>query len=300
MILCGDVHQEAASAAVDLAIKTRSALVGEENVSGSLLTMAMAEAGYLTATLGELSPSIDLVVFAGVAPASIPPRLQDQLGSDRLARAIHLTSPDPVALIQELRLANRGLTSFSTPASTRIQQAGHGLVLFDSTWMKDGVSTAIELLRWLDELNIEQRWYALYLPPSANSLGVVETLLSSTGYPGNMQFSLSGVHYDPRTINTEKYLLQGRADVCLVIGDPTGLSEPIRQALSQIKTILISSQPTDWQPDLMIPVAGVGLDGTGTMTRLDGVPLRIRGISPSMHPGIEDILSHWAQELGIC
>ena len=286
-------------AAVRLAKKYSAILACDEDCTGSILGLAAQSAGFLTTTLGEMQdPS--LVISCGADPVRTHPRLGEILGWDPAARLLCLEPPDPLEALRWLRLACSGAGE-NLPApyaglAARIEAAPSGLVVFGPAWLETGQSFATELLLWFKDLNRRSRWYALYLAPASNSTGVVEGLLSQTGYPGNLRFNLEGIDYSPSIWRAERLIQQGGIDLCLLAGQPGSFSETTLNLLSQARTILLDPDPPAWNTSIWLPSARMGIDSPGLVQRLDGVPIELHPILPGQRPRMKDLLLELTQE----
>lgn len=299
VVLSGCLDGEAVSAAVRLAKQYSAILACDEDLTGSVLGLSMQAAGFLTGTLGDLR-SLSLVVLCGVDPARTHPRLGEFLGQDLATRALRLEPPDLLEALRWLRLAGSGagenLPAMFAEVTARIETAPSGLVVFGPEWLKAGQPFTTELLLWLKDLNGEKHWYALYLAPAPNSTGVVEVLLSETGYPGNLRFGSEGVDYSPRLWRAERLIQQGGADLCLLVGQPDSFSEKTLTRLSQGRTILLDPDQPAWNPPVWLPSALTGVDSPGQVQRLDGVPVDLQPFLPSQRPLMKDLLLELTHE----
>jgi formylmethanofuran dehydrogenase subunit B len=294
ILLSGEVDCETAAAAVRLAKCYSAFLVCDEEQTGLTLGLAMQSAGCLTGTLGDLRGQA-LVVLCGVCPSHIPPRLDEFIGRDLVKDCLHLDPANPLDTLRRLRLAIRGnsdvLPPQLAPVAARIAAAPSGVLVFDQNWMTAGPLFAAELLLWLEDLNQQRRWYALYLPPAPNSIGVVETLLAETGYPGSLRFNSGGIDFAPRLWQAGRILEQGEADLCLLVGQPRPFSKNTLPALRKIRTILLSPERPAWRPSLWQPAARAGVDASGLVQRLDGTPVNLQALISSRRPAMKDLLS---------
>jgi formylmethanofuran dehydrogenase subunit B len=298
VVLSGSLDGEAVSAVVRLAKRHSSILACDEDLTGSVLALSTQAAGLLTATLGDLR-GLSLAVLCGVDPARTQPRLGEFLGRDLAVESLRLEPPDPLEALRWLRLAALGagdnLPAVYSQVAARIAAVPTGVVVFGPKWLKAGQPFTTELLLWLKDLNREKRWYALYLAPGSNSTGVVETLLSETGSPGNLRFGPEGPDYSPRLWRAERLLEQGIPDLCLLAGRPGAFSEKTLARLSQTRTILLDPDPPAWTPTVWLPAARGGVEAPGLVQRLDSVPVELLPVISSRHMPIKDLLLELSQ-----
>jgi formylmethanofuran dehydrogenase subunit B len=290
VVLCGDLHQEAVESAVQFARKQNAILVCEEDFTGSTLSLAVKQAGLLSATLGEIKQSVQQIVCCTKGFPDTLPRLADFLGHQLIDQAVFLPKEHTLETIQRFRLKEETLPEGLCEVQQKVQIAERGLVFFDKEWLDEDPQIATELLLWLAELNTGRHWYGLPILPAANSLGVVESLLGLTGYPGNMRFQPDGVHYEPRTCSLSKLLLNSQIDICYFLGTPRSLSEELHDQLEKLPTIVIGPSSPKWKSAIWLPAAQVGIDCRGTSLRLDGVPVAFEPVASSQRQTVEDIL----------
>lgn len=293
VVLSGSLENEAVLAAVRLAKQAAAILVCDEECTGSLLGLSMQAAGLLTATLGDLR-SLDTVVLCAVDPVHTHPRLAGTIGHDLAAESIRLEPPDPLEALRWLRLAGldsgENIPTMFAELAARIRAARFGLLIFGPEWVKKGQPFTTEFLLWHRDLNAKIRWYALYLPSAANSTGVVETLLSETGYPGNMRFGLQGIDYSPPLWQADSIIRQGGADLCLLVGQPSSFSRDTLTRLSLGRTILLDPDQPAWNPPVWLQSARAGVDSSGRVQRLDGVPVDLQPMHSSQRVPITELL----------
>jgi formylmethanofuran dehydrogenase subunit B len=299
VVLSGVVDGEAVPAALRLAKQVSAILACDEDLTGSLLGLSMQATGLLTGTLGDLR-NLSLVVLCGVDPDKTHPRLGDFLCRDQASRTLRLEPLDLLESLRWLRLAGSVAGESIPPGyaqiSARIQAAPSGLVVFGSKGLIASQPLTTELLLWLRDLNREKPWYALYLAPSPNCVGMVESLLSLTGVPGNLRFGPQGVDYSPQLWRAEHLIQQGGTDLCLLVGQPGSFSEKTLSLLAARRTILLDPQPPDWNPAVWLPSARVGVEVAGHFQRLDGVPVELHALLPGRRPSMGTLLSELAAE----
>ncbi len=293
VVLSGTLDEDAVHSAVRLAKKYSAILACDEDWSGSMLDLSIQVAGSMTTTLHDLR-GLSPVVFWGVDPAHTHPRLYDFLNGSLAGDFLYLNPPDPLEAVRWLRLACLGeannIPAEITEAADQIIAAQSGLVIFGPGFLKFGQPFVTEFFLWLKDLTREKRWYSLYLAPSPNSTGVRETLLSLTGYPGNLRCSKGQVDYSPRLWRAERVIRQGEADLFLLAGQPASFSHETLAMLSQRRTILLDPDPPSWNPTIWFPTARVGVEVPGHFQRLDGVSVDLDSIFPREHPLMKDLL----------
>lgn len=287
VVLCSDLPQEAVPAALAFCQQRSAFLVTDDEFSGSILSLAMKKAGTLSASLGILRDCISQVICCGKDIFQSLPRLEKYLPAVSTGQVRFLQDDDPLATLQNLRLETAA--SAANMASNPVDH--QGLVLFDKNWLQEDLHIAAELLHWLADLNRGQRWYSLYAPPAANSLGICNALLSTAGCPGNMHVSPDGIEYAPRLFQLHQLINNGWVDTCLIAGNPSLMPAALKEDLKKVTTILLSPEPAEWMPALNLPVARAGVDCAGTMQRLDQVPLRLQPLFTTSRVPVEAVFN---------
>jgi len=287
VVLCSDLPQEVLPAALSFCQQRSAFLVTDDEFSGSILSLAMKEAGSLSASLGELHDCICQVICCGKDIFQSIPRLEEYLPAISTGQVRFLQDDNPLATLQNLRLETGA--NAANPVPNQVDQ--QGLILFDKSWLQEDLHIAAELLHLLADLNRGQRWYSLYAPPAANSLGICNALLSTAGCPGNMHISSEGIEYAPRLFQLHQLINSGWIDTCLIAGNPSLLPASLKEDLGKVSTILLSPEPADWMPALNLPVARAGVDCTGTMQRLDQVPLRLQPLFTTSRVPVEAVFN---------
>ena len=244
------------------------------------MSLAMKQAGFLSASLGELRRGISQVICCGKDSLQLLPRLKDYLPVLGSGNVHILAGSNPMETLQNLRL----ITIKAKNANLEpVTQGLPGLVLFDRNWLQEDPHIATELFLWLADLNQGQRWYALYIPPAPNSTGVCNALLTATGFTGSIE-------YNPRMFQLQQLVEKGWIDTCIIAGNPGLLSASLLTSLEKITTILFSPEPPEWKPTISIPVARAGVDSAGIMQRLDYLPFALQPLITSSRPVVEAVL----------
>ena len=156
IVLTGDVEQETAIPALNLARATSAYLVRDNNSIDENVSSAMQKAGLLSATLGDLRDRADQVVILGDDPEKSLPRFWEFVGSKKREKAVRINSKEILENIQLLRLQRRRLKTTIkkeiTGIATRISRAGSGVVFVNSESIIADVNELTEIMLWLKEL----------------------------------------------------------------------------------------------------------------------------------------------------
>ena len=145
------------------------------------------------------------------------------------------------------------------------------------------------------DTNLHARFVCMPLAPAGgNGTGARNVLAWQTGYPGPVSLARGYPTYGPREFDADNVLMSGEADAALIVSGDTASSigpEPL-EALSHIHRIILTADGT--QPPaggaVVFRTAQLGIGTSGTVYRMDGVPLPVRTAVPSSWPAAFEIL----------
>ncbi|MBS7652130.1 formylmethanofuran dehydrogenase subunit B [Candidatus Bathyarchaeota archaeon] len=156
----------------------------------------------------------------------------------------------------------------------------YGLGLTMSSGKNRNIDAAISLVR---DLN---RWTKFVMIPMRghfNVNGANIVFLWHTGYPFAIDFSHGYPIYAPGATSAVDILSRGESDAALIISSDPAANFPRRAVENLFKNPLIVIDPhrtvTSMRADVVIPSAFVGIECEGTAYRMDGVPIKMRGIA---------------------
>ncbi len=162
----------------------------------------------------------------------------------------------------------------------RMRAARYGIVFYRPAPM---VAYGIHAL--VREMNAFTRFTCMAVSPHrAHLVGPRNVLAWSTGYPAAVSLARGYPRYGPREFGAVNLLRDGRVDVALLVGGALRAPLPAeaRDHLGRIPTIVLDSRHDDPPPAAVVFRTGVfGIDTTGTVYRMDGVPLPLRPILTS-------------------
>jgi formylmethanofuran dehydrogenase subunit B len=161
-----------------------------------------------------------------------------------------------------------------------------------------------ELLALVVELNQHTRFCVLPMRGHGNVAGADQVLAWQTGYPFAVSFARGYPRYGPGEFSAVDLLARGEADAALIVASdpvahlPSAVSEPLRT----IPTIVLDPNPslTAEAAQVVLPTACSGVDAAGTFYRMDGVPIRLRPVLPSLRPTDEEVLGRILEEVQRC
>lgn len=158
------------------------------------------------------------------------------------------------------------------------------------------------LLRLVTELNGVTRFYARRMRIQGDVSGADSVLCWRTGFPFSVNLSRRFPRYNPGEYSANSLLERNEVDACLLVGSETVpfFSPEARARLESIPTIALdypSTQP-GFVPSVQFTTAPYGLFASGTIYRMDEVPLPLRSSLSSSLPTDEDVLRGILAEIG--
>jgi formylmethanofuran dehydrogenase subunit B len=173
-----------------------------------------------------------------------------------------------------------GLTGMSFDGSEPSSRIGH---------------TNVEsLLRLVAELNDVTRFYARRMRLQGDVSGADSVLCWQTGFPFSVDMARGYPRYSPGEYSANDLLQRGEPDACLLVGAECvpGFSPQAREHLNAIPTIILDypAAGRDFKPDVRFTTAPYGLSASGTVYRMDEVPLPLHGPLPGPYPTDNEIL----------
>jgi len=257
--------------------------------------IARQEVGETTCTLGEIKARADLVVFWFADPMRTHPRhLERYSGCDgrflpngrkdrtiivvgdpsNATRAhaddfIEVSAEEEFDTLIQLRQCIKG--SIEEPPvepstcwtlARRMMQAKYGALVFDPA---SGGSTSSRneiIFKLVRDLNLKTCFVASPLGLGGNAKGAEAVMQWKTGFPGNVAFPGGAARYNGDEFAADNLLKRGRVDAALIVGEWSvdGLSS---KAADRFKSV----------PIVRLRTTSL-IESTGTVFRMDGVPLR--------------------------
>lgn len=157
-----------------------------------------------------------------------------------------------------------------------------------------GHRTVEALFRLVGELNDCTRFYAAEMAAGPAS-GIATVTTWQTGYPPGVNFGTGFPRYNPGEFSTERLLERQEVDACLLVGGEgvSRMSPPAYRSLQSLPTIVLDGPQVEpaFTPTVRFTTAVDGVHRAGTMFRMDGVPIPLKGFLPGAYPGIEVVLS---------
>ncbi|MEW4564957.1 hypothetical protein AB1K70_20695 [Bremerella sp. JC770] len=166
-------------------------------------------------------------------------------------------------------------------------------VLGEGFLRREAVRIPLELLAQLVRPMHEQTRGAIsILRPGPNWVGAGGVVASRTGYPGGATLTQAVPQFDPDNLSATKLLSQNRVDAAVLWEGPwlANLPEAARQSLAKIPTVVFAHRHVhaDITPTVMIPIQRPGYTDSGTMSRMDDMPLPVRALTGAEVPSAEE------------
>ena len=207
--------------------------------------------------------------------------------------------------LQEGDSSSLGGDSILSDLYVKLVNCTYGTAFFDFSEFPKALRTLIvkELTLLVRELNDRTRFVMQSLGPETSLLTARQSICWQTGGAGAVRFVDAAPVYDPIVNSAVRVLVSGETDCCVLVGGEWigRLPESAIAHLSRCDTILLSPTVRElpFQPTVEIRTSTPGYDEPGTITRLDGVPLRLRPLVSPRHLSAAEILDRVRRELPV-
>jgi formylmethanofuran dehydrogenase subunit B len=317
----GQTSCEAQRAAVALA-EAAGAIV--DPAGGGAAGLAYQAIGSSTATFGEIRDRADLVVAWRADPAATNPRLLGRLRVE--PRALVVVDAQATATAEEADTfieldaahdfeALSALRALVTRApldrdraaelpfdalddlAQRLLGVGHVAVLYGAM----GELAALALFELVRDLSRDRHAVTLGLRGDGNARGAEDVLAWQTGSPTAVNFARGHPRANPGELSAAALLQRGEVDAALVIASdplehlPGGAADRLRE----LPMVVVDARATKTAAAARVAFATAadGVEVTGTVHRMDGVPIPLRAPLATERPGAEDVLAAIAGRL---
>jgi formylmethanofuran dehydrogenase subunit B len=124
--------------------------------------------------------------------------------------------------------------------------------------------------------------------------GADNVLCWQTGFPFAVDMSRGYPRYNPGEFSANELLAQEDTDLCLLVGAETVpyFSDSAKKHLRSIPTIVLDypGASLDWVPTVRFTTSVYGLNASGTVYRMDNVPVALKALQKCDTPTDEDVL----------
>ena len=281
--------------------------------------LAFQALGASTATLGDVRDRAEVVVVWRADPVATHPRLLERLrlpdarrelvvvDERRTATAaeadwfLELPANRDVEALWTLRALVREVPVTAEPSlddlAARLRGCRSAAILHHVR----GHVEALGLHALVRDLCQVTHAVAVTLRREGNAAGAEDVLAWQTGYPSAVSFASGHPRANPGELSAAAVLERGEADAALVVGsDP--LEHLPQQAAEQLRAIPVVSvdaraTTTAEAARVAFTTAASGVHRPGVVHRLDGVPVPLRALLPSLRPSDEEVLGAIAGRL---
>jgi formylmethanofuran dehydrogenase subunit B len=279
---------------------------------GSGAGLAYQAIGSSTATFGEIRDRAELVIAWRADPAVTNPRLLGRLRLDRAARAartlvvvddrrtataeeadvfVELDAAQDFEALWALRAVvaraplegdrvGEVLLEALRALAERLLGAEHVALLYGAGVAGDELS-ALALFALVRDLSRERHTVTLGLRGEGNARGAEDVLAWQTGFPAAVSFARGYPRANPGELSAAALLERGEVDAALVVAsDPLAhLPAAAAQRLRELPTVVVDARATATAQAARVAFATAvdGIERAGTVHRMDGVPLPLRG-----------------------
>ncbi|UUX91570.1 formylmethanofuran dehydrogenase subunit B [Methanoplanus endosymbiosus] len=127
-----------------------------------------------------------------------------------------------------------------------------------------------------------------------NVYGSNEVMTWLTGYPYGVDFSRGIAFYNPGETTAVDILAKKECDAMFVVASDPAAHMPRKCAEHMAEIPVIQIDPhincTTLLSDVQLPVAVTGIETPGTAYRMDGIPLRTKKVTDTVHPNDTEII----------
>jgi formylmethanofuran dehydrogenase subunit B len=151
------------------------------------------------------------------------------------------------------------------------------------------------LLALVRDMNAHTRFVAMALRDSGNLIGADSVLTWRTGYPFGVNLSRGYPRFNPGEYTAEEMLSRGEVDAALVVADDpmSSLSRAAREHLARIGLVALDARETATTRAAAVAftTARYGIETSGTVYRMDDVPLPLRPALESPYASDFEVLA---------
>lgn len=187
-----------------------------------------------------------------------------------------------------------------------MQKASYGVLFFGMglTMSRGSHYNVRQALRLVQDLNEHTRFTIIPMRGHGNVAGSEHVLTWHTGYPFAVNFSRRYPRYGLGEFTAVDLLRRREVDAALVVAADPGATFPreASRVLQEIPTVVIDPHwnQTAELARVFIPTAPAGIAASGTMYRMDLVPLPLRKIIDYPWPEDRELLESLAEEVSAC
>ena len=182
------------------------------------------------------------------------------------------------ALVQRMKSCRYGVLFF-----------GMGLTMTRGRHFNSGAVLALAT-----DLNEFTHFVAKPVRGHGNVTGADNVVSWQTGYPFGVNFSRGYPRFNPGEFTTVDLLARGEADAAMIIASDPGSNfpRPAIEHMKRIPVIVLDTKPTDTTQlaKVAFTTSTYGINTSGTVYRMDDVPITLRPAFESPYPSDEEVL----------
>jgi formylmethanofuran dehydrogenase subunit B len=183
----------------------------------------------------------------------------------------------------------------------RMKAARFGVIFFGMgiSMTRGKHMNSAALLTLAAELNAFTKFVAMPMRGHGNVTGADVVMRWTTGYPFGVNLSRGYPRYNPGEFSTVDLLVRGDVDAALILGADPGatMPQPAIDHMRRIPTIVLDPKVTHTSrlARVHITTAVTGISATGTVYRMDEIPLPLRPALKSPYPTDEEVIRRISQ-----
>jgi formylmethanofuran dehydrogenase subunit B len=183
----------------------------------------------------------------------------------------------------------------------RMKAARFGVIFFGMgiSMTRGKHMNSAALLTLAAELNAFTKFVAMPMRGHGNVTGADVVMRWTTGYPFGVNLSRGYPRYNPGEFSTVDLLVRGDVDAALILGADPGatMPQPAIDHLGRIPTIVLDPKVTHTSrlARVHITTAVTGISATGTVYRMDEIPLPLRPALKSPYPTDDEVIRRISQ-----
>lgn len=178
----------------------------------------------------------------------------------------------------------------------RMKKAKFGVILFGMglTMTRGKHINSEAVLGLARDMNRYTRFTAKPMRGHGNVTGADNVVSWTTGYPFGVNLNRGYPRFNPGEFTTSDTLARGEADAALIVAsDPmSNFSQPARDHMQRIPVICLDPKLSDTAKIAAVhfTTATYGINTTGTVYRMDDIPITLRPAFESPYPSDEEVL----------
>jgi formylmethanofuran dehydrogenase subunit B len=183
----------------------------------------------------------------------------------------------------------------------RMKAARFGVIFFGMgiSMTRGKHMNSAALLTLAAEMNAFTKFVAMPMRGHGNVTGADVVMRWTTGYPFGVNLSRGYPRYNPGEFSTVDLLVRGDVDAALILGADPGatMPQPAIDHMRRIPTIVLDPKVTHTSrlARVHITTAVTGISATGTVYRMDEIPLPLRPALKSPYPTDEEVIRRISQ-----